>query len=120
MSSFIKTDNKKKDILILRLGPKQGLRKHSLSAEKMYSINFTKINAKFCLSLYYNGANSYLFVDGTEIYKFKAKGSEIVINICAWEIFKKNFQQITWKKLNLNVIFLTLVLITMQLMLMIF
>ena len=95
MSSFIKTDNKKKDILILGLGPKQGLRKHSLSAEKMYSINFTKINAKFCLSLYYNGANSYLFVDGTEIYKFKAKGSEIVINICAWEIFKKNFQQIT-------------------------
>ena len=33
---------------------------------------------KFCLSLHYNGENSYLFVNGTEIYKFKAKDSEIV------------------------------------------
>ena len=33
---------------------------------------------KFGLSLHYNGANSYLFVNGTEIYKFKAKDSEIV------------------------------------------
>ena len=33
---------------------------------------------KFCLSLHYNGANSYLFVTGTEIYKFKAKDPEIV------------------------------------------
>ena len=28
--------------------------------------------------MYYNEANSYLFVNGTEIYKFKAKDSEIV------------------------------------------
>ena len=33
---------------------------------------------KFCLRLHYNGANSYLSVNGTEIYKFKAKDSEIV------------------------------------------
>ena len=45
----------------------------------MYSINFTVTNKKFCLSLRYNGANSYLFVDGTEIYKFKAKDSEILV-----------------------------------------
>ena len=31
-----------------------------------------------CLSLHCNGANSYLFVNDTEIYKFKAKDSEIV------------------------------------------
>ena len=43
----------------------------------MYSIDFTKENTKFCLSLYYNGANSYLFVNGTEIIKFKAKESEV-------------------------------------------
>ena len=30
------------------------------------------------MSLYYNGDNSYLFVDGTETHKFKAKDSEIV------------------------------------------
>ena len=33
---------------------------------------------KFSLSLHYNGVNSYLFVNETEIYKFKAKDSEIV------------------------------------------
>ena len=44
----------------------------------MYLINFAVPKKKFCLSLYYNGANSYLFVNGTEIYKFKAKDSEIV------------------------------------------
>ena len=44
----------------------------------MYSINFTVAKNKFCLSLHYNGANSYLFVNGTGIYKFKAKDSEIV------------------------------------------
>ena len=43
----------------------------------MYLINFTVTKIKFCLSLHYNGANSYLFENGTEIYKFKAKDSEI-------------------------------------------
>ena len=51
---------------------------HTLTAEKMYSISFTLANNKFCLSLHYNGANSYIFVNGNEIYKFKAKDSEIV------------------------------------------
>ena len=69
LSSHI--DNKKKDILILGKGPTQGL-EHTLTAEKLYSINFTKENTKFCLSLHYNGANSYLFVNGKEIIKFKA------------------------------------------------
>ena len=58
-------DNKKKDILFLGKWAMQGL-EHTLTAEKMYSINFTVTKNKFCLSLYYNGANSYLFVNGTE------------------------------------------------------
>ena len=66
----------KKYILVLGKGPTQGL-KHTLTAEKMYSVNFTVTKKKFCSSLHYNGANSYLFVSGTEIYKFKAKDSEI-------------------------------------------
>ena len=58
-------------------GPTQGL-EHTLSVEKMYSINFTKRNAKFCLiRLHYNGTNSYLFVNGKEIYKCTAKDSKI-------------------------------------------
>ena len=76
MSSSVHVDNKKKDILIQGRGPKQGL-EHTLTAEKMYSINFTETKTKFCLSLHCNGANSYLFVNGTEIYKFKAIDSEI-------------------------------------------
>ena len=43
MSSSTKIDNRKKDILILGKGPTQGLQ-HTLSAEKMYSINFTEYN----------------------------------------------------------------------------
>ena len=72
MSSSTKIDNRKKDILIFGNGPTQWL-EHTLSAEKMHSINFTVTKKKFCLSLHYNGANSYLFVSGTEIFKFKAR-----------------------------------------------
>ena len=72
MSSYTNIDNRKKDILILCLGPTQGL-EHTLSAEKMYSVNFTESNIYCCLSLHYNGANSYLFVNGTEIYNSKQK-----------------------------------------------
>ena len=66
MSSSAHIDNKKKDILVLGKGPTQGL-EHTLTAEKMYPINFTVTKKKFCLSLHYNGANSYLFINGTEI-----------------------------------------------------
>ena len=53
----------------------------------MYCINYTIAKKKFCLSLHYNGANSYVFVNGTEIYKFKAKESEILVGpICLGNI----------------------------------
>ena len=91
MSSSTKIDNRKNDILILRKGPTQGL-EYTLSAEKMYSINFTVTRKGFCLSLHYNGANSYLFVNGTEIIKFKAKNSEIVATpLCLGNIKKRIF-----------------------------
>ena len=63
MSSSTKSDNKKKDNLILGKDSTQGLG-HTVSAEKMYSISFTEHNKNFWLSLCYNGANSYLFVNG--------------------------------------------------------
>ena len=44
----------------------------------MYLIDFNVTRKKFCLSWHYNGANSYVFANDTEIYKFKAKDSEIV------------------------------------------
>ena len=53
----------------------------------MYSIKFTVTKKKFYLSFYYNAANSYLFANGTEIDKFKAKDSEIVaVPLCFWNI----------------------------------
>ena len=89
MSFSTHIDNKKKDILVLGIATTQGL-EHTLTAEKMYSINFTVTKKKFCLSLHYNGANSYLFVNGTEIYKFKAKDSEIVATpLCLGNISKE-------------------------------
>ena len=88
MSSSPHIDNKGKDILVLGKGPTQGLGENSLTAEKMYSINFTVPQKKFCLSLHYNGLNSYLFVNGTEIYKFKAKDSIVTGPLCLGNISK--------------------------------
>ena len=66
----------------------QGL-ESTLTAEKMYSINFTVTKKKFCLSLHYNEANSYLFVNGKEIINFKGKDSEIVASpLCLGNISK--------------------------------
>ena len=78
MDSSVHIDNKKKYILILSKSLMQGLDGTTLAAEKMFSHNFTKHNKKFCLRLYYKGANSYLFVNGTEIIKSKAKVFVIV------------------------------------------
>ena len=67
------------------------------AAEKRYLINFTVIKKKFCLSLHCNGANSYLLVNGTEIYIFKAKDSEIVASpLCLGNISKD------WSIYNMN------------------
>ena len=87
MSSSAHFDIKKKDILVLEKGPTQGL-EHTLTAEKMYSINFALTKQTFCLSLHYNKAY-YLFVNDTVIYKFKAKDSEILMGpICPENISK--------------------------------
>ena len=68
----------------------------------MYSINFTKVNTKFCLSLHYNGANSYLFVNGTEIHKFTANDLEIVPNNLCLGNVSKDFSASNVKKTGFN------------------
>ena len=75
----------------------QGL-EHTLTAEKMYSINFTVTKRKLCLSLHYNGANSYLFVHGIEIYKFKAKNSEIAATPLCLGNIPKDWSVVNMKK----------------------
>ena len=76
MSLSVHINNEGKDILILGKGPTKELN-HNLAAEIQYSINFTRPDIKFCVSLHFNDGNSFLFVNATKIYQFKAKDSEI-------------------------------------------
>ena len=67
-----------------------------------YSINLTGPKNKCCLSLHYNGANCYLFVNGVEIHKFKAKNSEtLATSFCLGNISKDNSVD-NMKKTGLN------------------
>ena len=101
MSSSTKINNKKKDILIPGKGPTQGL-EHALSAEKMFSINFAENNQKICFSVHHNGVNSYLFVIGRDIYKFKAKDSELVATPLGLGNVPKDWTVDNMKKTGLN------------------
>ena len=58
-------------------GPAQVLDNTTLWAEAKYPINFTQSGKWFMLSLHYNGAKIFLFVNATKVYEFKAKNSEI-------------------------------------------
>ena len=101
MTSSAHIDNKKKDILVLGKVPTQGL-EHVLTAEKIYLINFTVTNKKLCLSLHYSWVDSYLFVNGTEIYKFKAKDSEIVATPLCLENISKDWSVDNRKRTGFN------------------
>ena len=68
----------------------------------MYSVNFTVTRKMFCLSLHYNGANSYLFVNVKEIVKFKAKDSAIVATPLRLGDISNNWSVDNMKKTGLN------------------
>ena len=112
MSSSAHIDNKKNDILVLGKGPTQVL-EHTLTAD----INFTVTKKKFCLSLHYNGANNYLFLNGTDIIKFKAKDSQIVASPLCLGNISKDWSIDTMKKQGLMDMSMILVLIIMLRML---
>ena len=78
-SSSVHIDNQNKNILILGKGPRQELDDTTLTANVKYPINFTQSRKRFVLSLHYNGSNSFLFVNATKIYQFKAKDSERIL-----------------------------------------
>ena len=73
MSSSIHVDSKNKNILIPCEGPTEGLDDTALTAEAKYPINFTQPNKRLVLSLHCNRSNSFLFVNATKVYQFKAK-----------------------------------------------
>ena len=68
----------------------------------MYSINSTVTKKKICLSLHYNGANSYLFVNGKEIVKFKTKDSEIIVSPLCLGNISKDWSTDNMEKTGLN------------------
>ena len=102
MSSFVHVDNKGKNILILGEGPTQGLDDTTLTAKTKYPINFTQSGKRFVLGLHYNGSNSFLFVNATKIYQFKAKNSEIKDYALCLGIAPKDFTINNMKKTGLK------------------
>ena len=65
MSSLVQIDDTKKDILILGKSSAEALDDTTLAAEAQYSINFSRLQRKFSLSLHYNEGNSFLSVNAT-------------------------------------------------------
>ena len=88
----------KKDIFVLSKDFVQGVNGTTIYAEKLYSINFTENNQKFCLSLHYKGANSYFFVNGKKVHKFEAKDSETLATPLCLGNISKDFSVDNMKK----------------------
>ena len=78
MSSSIHATNRANHIYCFGEGFKQGINDTTIYAEKNYYRNFTEHGEKFVLSLHYNGDNSYLFVNGRQELKFKAKNDQLI------------------------------------------
>ena len=85
-SSSVHANNKANNIYVMGDLFVQGINDATLYAEKIYSQNFTAVNKKLVLSLHYNGDDSYLFVNGKQELKFKAKDDQIVKEICLGNI----------------------------------
>ena len=107
LSSSSHANSKKNNIILLGKDFVQGTNGTTIYAKKLYLINFTdkilkKNNKKFCLNLHCNGANSYLFVNGTEIHKFKAKDSEIVASPLCLANISEDFSVDNMKKTGLS------------------
>ena len=77
-SSLIHANNKANNIYVMGDLFVQGINDTTLYAEKIYSQNFTQPSKKFVLRLHYNGNDSYLFVNGKQELKFKAKTDQLV------------------------------------------
>ena len=77
-SSLVHPNNKANNIYVMGDLFVQGTNNTTLYAEKIYSQNFTQPSKKYVLSLHYNGNDSYLFGNGIQELKFKAKTSQLV------------------------------------------
>ena len=78
MSSSVHATNRGNHIYLMGTGLTQGINDTTIYAEKNFYRIFTDFGKKFVLSLHYNGDNSYLFVNGRQELKFKAKKDQLV------------------------------------------
>ena len=73
MNSSIHTTNRANNIYVMGKDFIQGTNDKTIYVEKLFHNNFTEFGVKFVLSLHYNVDNSYLFANGRQELKFKAK-----------------------------------------------
>ena len=74
-TSFSKhANNKRSNIYVMGKDYVQRINDTTIYAEKMY---YKFVYHKFVLSLHYNGNNSYLYVNGNQELKFKAKTDQL-------------------------------------------
>ena len=106
MSSCVHTDYKKKYILILGRCPTQGLNDAMLTPKDQYSINFSRSNRKFRLSLHYNGNNSFLFVNTRKYISSNQMILKEKNMSCVQEILQRISQVRTWTESRVKLMFL--------------
>ena len=78
MSFSVHTTNRANHIYLMGTGLTQGIIDTTIYAENNFYRNFTDFGKKFISSSHYNGDNSYLFVNGRQELKFKAKTDQLV------------------------------------------
>ena len=78
MSSSIHATNRANNIYVMGKEHNYMGNDTTIYAEKPFHNNFTEFGLKFVLSLHYNGDNSYLFVNGRQELKFKAKDDQLI------------------------------------------
>ena len=78
MSSSVHATNRANNIYVMGKDFIQGINDTTIYAEKLFHNNFTEFGVKFVLSLHYNDDDSYLFANGRQELKFKAKNDQII------------------------------------------
>ena len=78
MNFSVHATNRANHIYLMGTGLTQGINDTTIYAGKNFYRNVTDFCKKFVLSLHYNGDNSYLFVNGRQELKFKAKTDQLV------------------------------------------
>ena len=119
-NSLVHANNKANNIYVMGDLFVQGINDTTLCAEKLYSQNFTTAKKKFVLSLHNHGDDSYLFVNGKQELKFKAKDDQIVKEILCLGNISDDWTAANPQKTGLWVKYMILLLIMLVLILVIY